>query len=218
MTNQTNKSTITHPDDMSFTSVQVIAWSCALATEAVVIVVGNLLTIVLFAFNKNLRSKKSLYLVLNMAFADLFFGGVCLPMYVHFLARLPLHGQVKLDEKTPTIFRSIFFVFAQASFITAALISAERFYAIYWPLKHRQTLSTRANRFVILTVWTSSILGSLSIVFLLQFLSLGALNSLRCFIFVFAILIISGLNLVFGERFSKNLFLITKTESCKDDA
>ena len=123
-----------------------------------------------------------------------FLGGVCLPMYVHFLARLPLHGQFKLDEKTPTIFRSIFFVFAQASFITAALISAERFYAIYWPLKHRQTLSTRAYRLVILTVWTSSILGSLSTVFLLQFLSLGALNSLRCLIFVFAILIISGLN------------------------
>ena len=113
MTNQTNKSTITYPDDMSFTSVQVFAWSCALATKAVVIVVGNLLTIVLFAFNKKLRSKKSLYLVLNMAFADLFFGGVCLPMCVYFLARLPLHGQVKLDEKTPTIFRSIFFVFAQ---------------------------------------------------------------------------------------------------------
>ena len=198
MTNQTNKSTITHPethpDDMSFTSVQVIAWSCTLATEAVVIVVGNLFTIVLFAFNKKLRSKKSLYLVLNMAFADLFLGGVCLPMYVHFLARLPLHGQVKLDEKTPTILRSIFFVFAHASFITAALISAERFYAICWPLKHRQTISTRAYRLVILTVWTSSILGSLSIVFLLQFLSLGALNSLRCLIFVFAILIISGLN------------------------
>ncbi|CAH3155977.1 unnamed protein product [Porites lobata] len=84
MTNQTNKSTINHLDDMSFSSVQVIAWSCALATEAVVIVVGNLLTIVLFALNKKLRSKKILaksiyYLVLNMAFADLFLGGISLP-------------------------------------------------------------------------------------------------------------------------------------------
>ena len=61
---------------MSFSSVQVIAWSCALAMEAVVIVVGNVLTIVLFALNKKLRSKKRLYLVLNMAFADLFLGGV----------------------------------------------------------------------------------------------------------------------------------------------
>ena len=190
MTNQTNKSTINHLDDMSFSSVQVIAWSCALSTEAVVIVVGNLLTIVLFALNKKLRSKKSLYLVLNMAFADLFLGGVCLPMYVYFLA----HGQVKVDEKTPTFFTIIFFVFAQASFITAALISCERFYAIYWPLKHRQTLSTRAYRFVILTVWTLSILGTLFIVFLLQFVSLVAPSSLVCLIFMSVLLITGGLN------------------------
>ena len=104
MTNQTNKSTINHPDDMSFSSVQVIAWSCALATEAVVIVVGNLLTIVLFALNKKLRSKKSLYLVLNMAFADLFLGGISLPTYVYSLAL----GQVKFDEQTPTLFTIIF--------------------------------------------------------------------------------------------------------------
>ena len=191
MTNQTNKSTITHPDDKSFSSAQVIAWSCTLATEAVVIVVGNLLIIILFArLNKKLRSKKSLYLVLNMAFADLFLGGICLPIYVYSLAL----GQVKFDEQTPTLFTIIFLVFAQASFITAALISCERFYAIYWPLKHRQTLSTRAYRFVILTVWTLSILGSLFTVFLLQFLSLVALNSLQCLIFVSVLLIISGLN------------------------
>ena len=190
MTNQTNKSTINHADDMSFTSVQVIAWSCALATEAVVIVVGNLLTIVLFALNKKLRSKKSLYLVLNMAFADLFLGGISLPTYVYSLAL----GQVKFDEQTPTLFTIIFLVFAQASFITAALIPCERFYAIYWPLKHRQTLSTRAYRFVILTVWTLSILGSLFTVFLLQFSSLVALNSFLSLIFVSVLLIISGLN------------------------
>ena len=190
MTNQTNKSTITHPDDMSFTSVQVIAWSCALATEAVVIVVGNLLTIILFALNKKLRSKKSLYLVLNMAFADLFLGGISLPTYFYSLVL----GQVKFDEKTPTLFTIIFLVFAQASFITAALISCERFYAIYWPLKHRQTLSTRAYRFVILTVWTLSILGSLFTVFLLQFSSLMAMNSFLSLIFVSVLLIISGLN------------------------
>ena len=190
MTNQTNKSTITHPDDISFTSVQVIAWSCALATEAVVIVVGNLLTVVLFALNKKLRSKKSLYLVLNMAFADLFLGDVCLPIYVYSLAL----GQVEFDEQTPTLFTIIFLVFAQASFITAALISCERFYAIYWLLNHPQTLSTRAYRFVILTVWTLSILGSLFTVFLLQFSSLVALNSFLSLIFVSVLLIISGLN------------------------
>ena len=59
MTNQTsNKSTINHADDMSFSSIQVIAWNCALTTEAVVIAVRNLLTMVLFALSKKLRSKK----------------------------------------------------------------------------------------------------------------------------------------------------------------
>ena len=125
-----------------------------------------------------------------MAFADLFLGGISLPTYFYSLVL----GQVKFDEQTPTLFTIIFLVFAQASFITAALISCERFYAIYWPLKHRQTLSTRAYRFVILTVWTSSILGSLFTVFLLQFSSLMALNSFLSLIFVSVLLIISGFN------------------------
>ena len=43
---------------------QVITWSCALASEAVVIFLSNLFTIVLFTFNKKLRNKKSLYLVI----------------------------------------------------------------------------------------------------------------------------------------------------------
>ena len=140
---------------------------------------------------RNYDPRKVLYLVLNMAFADLFLGAVCLPMYyVYFLP----HGQTKFYEKTP-FFTYIFFVFAQASFITAALISCERFYAIYWPLKHRQTLSTRAYRLVILTVWTLSILGSLFTVFLLpQFLSLFARNFLQSSFFVSVLLVISGLN------------------------
>ena len=175
---------------MSFSSIQVIAWSCALTTEVVVIAVRNLLTIVLFAISKKLRSKKSLYLVLNMAFADLFLGGICLPIYVYSLAL----GQVKFDKQTPTLFTIIFLVFAQASFVTAALISCERFYAIYWPLKHRQTLSTRTYSFVILTVWTSSILSSLFTVFLLQFSSLVALNSFLSLFLVSVLLITSGLN------------------------
>ena len=141
MTNQTNKSTIAHPDDMSFTSVQVIAWSCALATEAVIIVVGNLLTIVLFAFNKKLRSKKSLYLVLNMAFADLFLGGVCLPMYVHFLARLPLHGQVKLDKKNSNDFQKYFLRFRTG-------IIHYRCFDILWEiLRHLLAAETPADTF-----------------------------------------------------------------------
>jgi len=58
--------------DELLSEAQVIAWSCALASEAVVIVLGNLLTIVLFTFNKKLRNKKRLYSCYKyMTFADL---------------------------------------------------------------------------------------------------------------------------------------------------
>ena len=55
-----------------------IAWCSALILLSVFIVVGNLLTIVLFARNKTLR-KRSLFLVINMAFADLILGALALP-------------------------------------------------------------------------------------------------------------------------------------------
>ena len=56
-----NLSASTSPLNSSFSSMvinemlskaQVIAWSCALASEAVAIFLSNLLTIVLFTFNK----------------------------------------------------------------------------------------------------------------------------------------------------------------------
>ena len=58
-----------------------IALCAAFILLFVFIVVGNLLTIVLFAKNRRLR-KKSLFLIINMAFADLMLGTVTLPIYI----------------------------------------------------------------------------------------------------------------------------------------
>ena len=50
-------------------------------------------------------------------------------------------------------------IFSQASLISAASISFERLYAVYWPLKHR-TLSVRLYRLTIFIVWTLAALIS----------------------------------------------------------
>ena len=52
--------------------------------ESVMIVGGNLLTIILFVREKKLR-KKSLFLVMNMALADVMLGAVSLPWFVYLL-------------------------------------------------------------------------------------------------------------------------------------
>ena len=136
-----------------------IAFCIAFVLAGVFIVGGNLLTVILFAVNKK-RRKKSLFLVISMAFADLMLGAITLPIYIiYFIGNDYGLWSVR---SPPYLFVCYFIVdtlFSQASLISATLISVERFYAIYWPLKHR-TLSMRAYRIVILMAWTLAILVS----------------------------------------------------------
>ena len=179
-----------------FPNAQIIAWSFAFSAQAVAVVMGNILAIALFAFNKKLRKKKSLYLVMNMAFADLMLGGIFLPSFIFFLVNPENQASYEIS-----FFRNIICAFfSLASSITAALISAERFYAIYWPLKHR-TLSTRAYRLVILMVWTLAIL--FSTVYVLLFWSPMALYSFLCSYVLFLALTICGLNIGIWRKFKR---------------
>ena len=59
-----------------------IALFSALILSSVLIIAGNLLTLVLFAVTKPLR-RKSLFLVMNMAFADLLVGTFSVPFYIY---------------------------------------------------------------------------------------------------------------------------------------
>ena len=179
-----------------FSNVQIIAWSFAFSAQAVAVVMGNMLAIALFSFNKKLRKKKSLYLVMNMAFADLMLGGIYIPSFIFFLVNP--ENQSSYER---SFFRKIICAFfSLASSITAALISAERFYAIYWPLKHR-TLSTRAYRLVILLVWTMAIL--FSTVYVLLFWSPMALYSFLCLYVLFLALTICVLNIGIWRKFKQ---------------
>ena len=140
--------------------VEGITLSVVFLLEAVLIVTGNLLTIGLFAKEKKLR-KKSLFLVVNMAFADLISGAVSLPLYVYSSIG-PMYRLWKRDTSNITLpigWDVTDATFSQASLISAVFIAVERFYAIYWPLKHR-TLSTKAYYITIVIIWTLALLVS----------------------------------------------------------
>ena len=136
-----------------------IAICSAIVIEAVLIAGGNSLTIFLFVLEKKLR-KKSLLLVINMALADVMLGAVSLPLYIYLRVgfRPPLWRKGVLDP-LEVFFLWIDLIFLQASLISAVFISCERFYAVYWPLKHL-TLSTRAYAIVIALIWTLAFLSS----------------------------------------------------------
>ena len=133
-----------------------IALCSAFILECVFIIVGNLFVIILFAANKGLR-KKSLLLVINMAFADLMLGTLTLPIYIYTIGIVYKLWSGGYPSSLSVFYTSFDTLFSQASLISAAFISVERFYAIYWPFKHR-TLSMRAYRIVFSVVWTLALL------------------------------------------------------------
>ena len=137
-----------------------IVWCSVFALASVFIVVGNLLTIVLFAVNKRLR-KKSLYLVINMAFADLLLGAVSMPLYIYGDLGIDYYQLWRGSMYMPLLY---FYAIADntatvASLLSATFISCERFYAIYRPFKHR-TLTVRTYRIVIFTLWALAALDT----------------------------------------------------------
>ena len=136
-----------------------IAWCSAFTLEAVLIVLANLLALVLFAVNKGLR-ERSLFSVFNMAFADLLSGALSLPILIYTVGAGFTLWKARFDK---TFYDYQVFgqtVVLQASLFSPSLITCERFYAIYWPLKHR-TLSVGAYRAAIFMVWILAILFSI---------------------------------------------------------
>ena len=134
-----------------------IAWCSVYILTSIFIVAGNLLTIVLFVLNKNLR-KKSFFLIINMAFADLMLGVLSLPSFIFLIGNNTLQlWTARMSMPLEGFLATCDSILMIASLTSAAFISGERVYAIYWPFKYR-TLTVRAYRIIIFTVWTLSFL------------------------------------------------------------
>ena len=181
---------------MAFPSeAEGIVWCSIFTLASALIVIGNLLTIILFTVNKRLR-KKSLILVINMAVSDLMLGAVSLPLYIYLvgLSDYQLWTET-LDLNVPFLIADI--LATKASLISATFISCERFYAIYWPFKYR-TLTTQTYYIVIFIVWTLALLNtcifqmsSLRKLFPYILLSLGSTSAI----------IICGCNIAIWRKF-----------------
>ena len=158
--------------------VEGITLSVVFLLEAVLIVAGNFLTIGLFATERKIR-KKSLFLVVNMAFADLISGAVCLPLYAY----LSIGPSYRLWK---TSYRALDFIIgwdvtdttlSQASlqasfaccfyllFVLVTLVFAE-FSRRGKFLHNRETEHLKANAWLysLLLVSTTSLLSSLPLV------------------------------------------------------
>ena len=148
---------------VAYSKTEGVAWCSAFIIVAFLVIVGNALTITVFASNKTLR-KKSFLLVINMACADFVLGVLAMPLFIYRLGGDSKLWSIEWGYSLNLFYLAVDTVCAQTSIITAAFIAGERFFAIGWPLKHRSIAHRRAYYITVSLTWISSIIISSMII------------------------------------------------------
>ena len=141
---------------MLFSSSECIIWLTVFTAESVAIVTVNLLAIILFIKNRNLRTR-SMYLVISLTVADMLVG-VLDGGFTQFgflqgcrLIKLNLSSEISIA------LRSFDFFFPIVSLTNIAVISLERFHATFRPFRHR-LIKRWVYVVAIAVVWVLSII------------------------------------------------------------
>ena len=92
-----------------------------------------------------------------MAFADLLLGVFCLPVFNYFIISSGYQlSMTNVNWKSNVVYNIPYSISLGVSLISAAFISCERFYAIYWPFRHRRVTVRTYHIFIFLS-WTLTI-------------------------------------------------------------
>ena len=109
-----------------------IPWCAVLSIECLAIVILNITTIIVFVKQRQLQ-RKSTYLIIHLAIADLLVGAISGPMQVHAIMA-ECYGKI-WDITFSRISLAIRPFFPFASLVNLAFISLERVHATYRPFK-----------------------------------------------------------------------------------
>ncbi|XP_020903949.1 tachykinin-like peptides receptor 86C [Exaiptasia diaphana] len=127
--NNSTASTLHYPAVSPYSN---LGWSAAFGVEAVVIAVGNGISILALIYMKSPRKLRRWFL-LSLSIADMFVGALSLPMYVYLLTVQTRLKSMWFVYNTVDIFTGL------ASVFTLTVISMERLYAVLMPFTHRYT-------------------------------------------------------------------------------
>ena len=136
-----------------FSSTKCITLLAVFVTESLIIVSVNLLTIIVFIKNRNLRTR-AMYLVISLTVADMLVGLLSQsPSPLVFMQdTCDLLRRVPVDGKIETLFSITMPVLPLVSLTNIAVISLERTHAAFRPFKHR-VIKKWVYGVIIATVW-----------------------------------------------------------------
>ena len=147
---------------------ECIPWMTVGLAECVSIVTLNLCTIIVFISNRNLR-KRSTYLMINLAVIDMFVGGV-VGYYLFYIpgVHCNLWKRQSIEYETSIFIPDLRALLLYGSLINITSIALERVHATFLPVRHR-VLKNWIYGLIIVVVWVTSGLISVSFVLLLLF-------------------------------------------------
>ena len=148
-----------------FSFPECVTWLAVGLTECVAIVTLNIITIIVFIKNRNLR-KRSMYLVINLAVADMLVGGFATHVLFFWVGTYcNVWKYTLIDPWANTVLTAFIFLFPLSSVINMAVISVERLHATWRPFRHR-LMKKWVYRIVIAVVWVTAGLLSISLTIL----------------------------------------------------
>ena len=116
-----------------FSAPECITWVTVLGMEGAVTVTSNAVTIIVYLKERSLR-KRSMYLVINQAVADMFVGAGVIS---EFFTSREVCGFWKIHHVSELVNSTLWFVFSSASFTNLTAISLDRAHATFRPFKYR---------------------------------------------------------------------------------
>ena len=146
---------------MLFSSSDCIAWFAVYSTESVAIVTLNLVSIIVFIKSRSLR-KRSLYLVINLAVADMLCGGFSQAVTDFSLLGAEYCNFWKENFYANTETRVLFTLFPFSSLLNITVISLERVHATFRPFRHR-IIKGWVYGLIITFIWVTALVLSLSV-------------------------------------------------------
>ena len=119
-------------------SSECITWFAVFLTVSVAIVIVNLLSIILFMKNTNLRTR-AMYLVINLTVADMFVGVISFLYAIIqlYASRKCAIVKIFLTSKETMTMAFLFCWFPLTSLTSIAVISLDRLHATFRPFRHR---------------------------------------------------------------------------------
>ena len=119
-----------------FSLAECVPWLVVLLILSLAIIILNLITIIIFIKNRSLR-KRSTYLMINLAVADLLAGVFAIDVFRFFGVTLCNLWEDIVPVNLVVYMARLSFLFPIASVTNISAISLERVHATFLPLRHR---------------------------------------------------------------------------------